>query len=227
MTATAYGFGTIARIGQIDAQIAELHLKKKRITANAEEWETETDEAMTARLHRSRTRRGMREARYRLNDEKQKPVKLEDENLEFRVFTLIYEQWKESGTGVDGVPLGLEDIADKLGCSDRHLKRVIGYLDRQLGLVVRIPGKPNRYAVSLPETHLHREAMMDTFAAHAERLQSAALIEAGQPNLELARMRGLERFQADDYTLPDGCWARLLRSYGLEQPKRLPYRLAA
>jgi hypothetical protein len=220
-------YGLRAQIERYERQITQGRAALRRLKANGETWEAEADEDMTNRLRRSRTRTGMREARYRLNDKKLKPVTLKDENLEYRAFILIYEQWKESGSPFKGVPLRLEDMAAELGCCDRHLQRVIKYLDQQLGIVVRITGKPNRYAVSLPETQLHGEAMVDTFAAHTERLQIASRIEAVQPNLEEAQRPGLERFQDDDYKLPEGCVARLQRPYWLEQPERVPYRLAA
>jgi hypothetical protein len=212
--AAAYGLGTLARIEQIEAQMADLRLKKQRITANAEKWETETDEAMTARLRRNHTRLGNREARFRLNGEARKPAKGEPTSLAYDSFKLIAKQWRESGAGFRGVALKLKSLADCLGCSERQMRRVVRDLDK-LGVIVRIQstGRPCRYAITNLEGMVYRDALYDTVYARRPRLRHLAKIEAAQPNLERARTVGLERFQDDNYTLPDGCLERFSQQY--------------
>jgi hypothetical protein len=141
-----------------------------------------------------------------------------------------------------GTPIRIADIARHIGKSPRQTNRILDRLEngtkhgayavyregklnrppqRQAnpGVIVRIPtpGKGVRFAITVPETPAYKSETLTTFDARIPLLQNLAKTEGARPNLEPARTPGLERFQDDNYRLPDGCLERLRQSYRTNQ----------
>lgn len=196
-----------AKIGKLYDEIAELASSRGHLLDNVQKWAAESDSAMTKRLRRGRIRRGLREARYLLTGSRAPSGKLKSLRL-LKTFEYLYKACSKAGFhGVELTELG---IAEKVGCSERHVRTILGLLDTTYHVLTRVPrpGQPTRYAIVLPESEPFRKMLLTTNEVRAKRTQRDATREASQLDLEPARAPGLERFH-HGYEVPTKCLIRL------------------
>jgi hypothetical protein len=175
-------FGPPSQVERLDALIEELSLARGHILDNLKKWADESDEQMTKRLRRNRLRLGGREARFRLTGCRNQSAKYG--TLASRVLDFMSKRCKGRGFRFTEIPEA--EIAKAVDRSPRHVRRILSDLDDRFRQLIRVerPGRPNAYAISLPESKAYQAIVMTTFDLHVDRLREAAAEEVTAEMME-------------------------------------------
>lgn len=153
-------FTTSDQLARIREQKQALEIAENRLLENVERHWNENDDERAKRLRYNLVRTGKREVRARLTG-KRSAGKSEPAH---DVFEYIYERWRGQRAGFRGVEIGVEQIAKVLRYTPQHVRRLLRRLEQTKLIIVfgrGGRGKPNRYAVTLPETDTYLEIVQE------------------------------------------------------------------